>query len=121
MHLYKLSTQQFLSYELRNGNMMLTLTEKGFLWVKEGAPGSAAQPAAQQGTTDAAASPQPEAANSLLNNPDIQKYSPPKTDDELKALETKILNQKRIDKLIIAVIVIVMAVVVFYLYVVGII
>jgi hypothetical protein len=35
IHLYKISKQQFISYELRNGNVNLSMTEKGFLHVKE--------------------------------------------------------------------------------------
>lgn len=123
IHLYKLSTQQFLSYELRNGNMTLTLTEKGFLTVKEGAPRPEAKPQAEtapQNTVESATPEvRPESGGTLLDQPDIQKYAPPKTDEELKALETKILREKRMDRLILAAIIIVIAIVVFYLYVIG--
>jgi len=124
-HLYKLSTQQLLSYELRNGNMMLMLTEKGFLTVREGAPRpvAQAQPAQQPGAVPDATttSAQPDGSGSLLDNPDIQKYAPPKTDAELQNLEKKILTEKRTDKLILAAIIIVIAIVVFYLYMIGVI
>lgn len=46
VHLYKLSQQQFLSYELRNGSMTMTLTEKGFLRVREGVPKTGQEEAA---------------------------------------------------------------------------
>lgn len=36
MHLYRLSTQQYLAYDFRNGIVDLSLTEKGFMRVKEG-------------------------------------------------------------------------------------
>jgi predicted transcriptional regulator len=124
IHLYKLSTQQFISYELRNGNMNLTLTEKGFLSVKEGAPRPEAKPqtdtATQQTATDTAVpNILPESGGTLLDQPDIQKYAPPKTDEELKALETKILKEKQMDRFILAAIIIVIAIVVFYLYIIG--
>jgi hypothetical protein len=122
-HLYKLSTQQFLSYELRNGNVNLSLTEKGFLTVKEGQPkvDAATQPQAQGAAAPAAAPAEEESTGSptLMDQPDIQKYAPPKTEAELKALEVKILNEKKVDKLILAAIIIVIAIVVFYLYIIG--
>jgi hypothetical protein len=48
MHLYKLGVQQYLSYEFRNGTIMIALTEKGFLQTKGGMPQSATQMQAQQ-------------------------------------------------------------------------
>jgi DNA-binding MarR family transcriptional regulator len=51
MHLYKLGQQQYLSYEFRNGNITIALSEKGFLQSKSGMPqiqAQAAQPAAVQ-------------------------------------------------------------------------
>lgn len=38
MHLYKLTNTDFVSYEFRNGNISISLTEKGFLQVKAGMP-----------------------------------------------------------------------------------
>ena len=38
LHVYKLVQQQYLSYTIRNGNLDLTLTEKGFLQAKAGMP-----------------------------------------------------------------------------------
>ncbi|MEM3841244.1 MAG: hypothetical protein QXN59_00925 [Candidatus Micrarchaeaceae archaeon] len=38
MHLYKLSKQGFVAYEIRNGLVSISLTEKGFLRAKEGMP-----------------------------------------------------------------------------------
>jgi len=67
MHLFKLSAQQYVSYDIRNGNIDITLTEKGFLQVKSGMPkpqaaAQAAQapqgqqgPQAQQGAYDTSA------------------------------------------------------------------
>lgn len=56
MHIYKMQTQGFLSAEFRNGNLGISLTEKGFLQAKSGMPGLAATPMAQQaGAVDQAA------------------------------------------------------------------
>ncbi|MGC8496206.1 MAG: hypothetical protein ACP5RM_01795 [Candidatus Micrarchaeia archaeon] len=38
VHLFKLANQQYLSYDIRNGTVDITLTEKGFLQVKSGMP-----------------------------------------------------------------------------------
>ncbi len=38
LHLYKLSEQQYVSYDMRNGSIDISLTEKGFLQVKSGMP-----------------------------------------------------------------------------------
>ena len=38
MHLYKLSKQGYVSYEIRNGAISISLTEKGFMRAKEGMP-----------------------------------------------------------------------------------
>ena len=43
MHLYKLSEQQYLSADIRNGVMDMSLTEKGFMQAKAGMPQQAAQ------------------------------------------------------------------------------
>ncbi len=51
LHVYKLVQQQYLSYTIRNGNLDLTLTEKGFLQAKAGMPNS--QPSQEQGATAA--------------------------------------------------------------------
>ncbi|MCL5122459.1 MAG: hypothetical protein M1279_00615 [Candidatus Marsarchaeota archaeon] len=49
MHLYKLSKQGFATYEIRNGVIAISLTEKGFMRAKEGMPQKAqAQAAAPQ-------------------------------------------------------------------------
>ncbi|MCL4387653.1 hypothetical protein M1567_00675 [Candidatus Marsarchaeota archaeon] len=48
MHLYKLSEQQYLSADIRNGAMDMSLTEKGFMQAKAGMPQQAqAQPQQQ--------------------------------------------------------------------------
>ncbi len=122
-HLYKLSVQQFLSYELRNGNMNLTLTEKGFLSVREGKP-SAVMQAQEQPQATQSASEQlgadllAEKTDTLLEQPSIQQPVP-KTDEELKMLEAKILKEKKNDRLILVAIIIVIAAIVFYLYIIG--
>ncbi len=125
IHLQKLSTQQFLSYELRNGIMTLMLTEKGFLTVKEGVPRSEVpmqQPQVVSPVTGPAmGEPEEESGTSLLDQPDIQKYAPPKTDEEVKALEAKILREKKMDQMILAAIIIVIAAIVLYLYIIGVI
>ena len=38
MHLYKMSAQQYLDYELSSGKLSIMLTEKGFMQVKQGMP-----------------------------------------------------------------------------------
>ncbi len=126
-HLYKLSIQQFLSYELRNGNMNITLTEKGFLRVKEGIPRDAQgamQPpgVAQQPVTNSSGmGMQPSMDQSGM--PDMsatQSQDPaagaPKTEMELKALEIKIMHSKRVRAMLVFVIVVIIVIAVFYLY-----
>jgi DNA-binding MarR family transcriptional regulator len=102
MHLHKLSVQQFISFELRNGNMNIMLTEKGFLRVKEGIPASEAQaqqPASQQN----AASVQTAQA---MTTPGAKPI--PKTAEDLKNLETQIISgQKQKRTLILAAVIIV--------------
>lgn len=60
MHLYKLSKQGFATYEIRNGVIAISLTEKGFMRAKEGMP----QKAQAQATA-----PQPEATIPAQANP----------------------------------------------------
>jgi len=91
-HLYKMSEQEFISYELRNGNMTLMLTEKGFLKVKEGSSPNAAMAAGSQ--TMGASAQQGAAA---------EQNDPP----DPKALEMQILNQRRTKALVILVAVVI--------------
>ncbi len=58
MHLYKLSKQGFATYEIRNGVIAISLTEKGFMRAKEGMPQKAQ-----------ATAPQPEATIPAQANP----------------------------------------------------
>ncbi len=58
MHLYKLSKQGFATYEIRNGVIAISLTEKGFMRAKEGMPQKAQ-----------AQAPQPEATIPAQANP----------------------------------------------------
>lgn len=121
-HLYKLSVQQFLSYELRNGSVDIKLTEKGFLAVKEGIPAAIQSEGAQQAQESPTVAQQDNVQSSTpAGQPDTNTPTQPKTDEELKAIEAKIMREKRTDKLILAAIVIVIAVIVLYLYIVGII
>ena len=57
MHLYKLSKQGFATYEIRNGAIAISLTEKGFMRAKEGMPQKvqAQQPSEQQAMSATAA------------------------------------------------------------------
>jgi uncharacterized membrane protein len=48
VHLFKLASQEYLSYNIRNGTVDITLTEKGFLQVKSGMPKPKAQEQAKQ-------------------------------------------------------------------------
>jgi hypothetical protein len=51
MHIYKLSTGEYLSYEFQSGNVNVMLTEKGFAQVKAGMPPKPTPPqAAAQAT-----------------------------------------------------------------------
>ncbi|MGI0100636.1 MAG: hypothetical protein ACREBH_02880 [Candidatus Micrarchaeaceae archaeon] len=90
-HLYKLSNQQFMSYELRNGNMNMMLTESGFMRVKEGiAQTDAASTTALQQETAQQAQPQQAAAQSA------QPGTTAKTPEELKSLEAKIMRARKL-------------------------
>ena len=60
MHLYKLSKQGFATYEIRNGAIAISLTEKGFMRAKEGMPQKAqVQAATPQAEANAAAQATP--------------------------------------------------------------
>ncbi|MCL4404602.1 hypothetical protein M1583_01250 [Candidatus Marsarchaeota archaeon] len=56
MHLYKLSEQQYISADIRNGSLDMSLTEKGFMQAKAGMPQQVSQPA----QTAQAPRPQPQ-------------------------------------------------------------
>ncbi len=119
-HLNKLSVQKFLSYELRNGIMSLTLTEKGFLSVKEGKPSAEVQPGQQAAAADSAAhTGTGEVSKSSATLLEEQVQGPPKSEQELKSLEEKILSEKKLDRLILVAIIVVIVIIVFYLYVIG--
>ena len=53
MHLYKLGQQQYLSHEVRNGNVTISLTEKGFLQSKSEMPQGQGQTAQAMGLPQA--------------------------------------------------------------------
>ena len=152
LHLNKLSVQQFIAYELRNGNMGITLTEKGFLRVKQGMPSpekqqtlssehdaEASQPETQQ-STDNATSPSTSTGTSQggtaledITEEKVSRVMDPtqaflkqaslqiEHDAEVKSIEGRILREKRADRLIIVAIIVVIAVLVAYLYILGII
>ena len=104
IRLYKLSLQQFVSYELRNGNMDISMTEKGFLKVKEGinAPvGSIGQAAAAQQTV-----PQDPAAASAT----AQK--PPQ---DINQIQAKIMRTKRTKCILVFAIMLIAVLVILYL------
>ncbi|MGC8586366.1 MAG: hypothetical protein ACP5K5_02365 [Candidatus Micrarchaeia archaeon] len=69
MRLYKLAEQQYISYDLRNGNVDISLTEKGFLQVKSG------MPKPQQAQAQAQAQPQAQAQAQA--GPQAQQASTP--------------------------------------------
>jgi len=95
VHLNKLSVQQFISYELRNGNMTINLTEKGFLRVKEGVPPSEVPAQQVAGATGAV---QPNAATPSAKataGPTVVGIKIPSTPEEFMALETKIMNDEK--------------------------
>jgi hypothetical protein len=123
-HLYKLSVQQYISYEIRNGNMNLTMTEKGFLRVKEGMPkpGEAQQPqqpqsamtgamAAQQFQAPSAA---PQIQGTQERRPETQ--APAATPEEVKSLETRIQGEKKLKSLVTIVVIVLLVIVLSLLY-----
>jgi len=113
LRLYKLSEQKFLSYELRNGNVNMALTEKGFLQVKDGAPAS--NIFAQQGVQAQTAPVQP--ASIQEKGAQAAPQQPvPKTEAELKELEAKIVNAKRMKSLAIFAVIIVVVIIFAFLY-----
>ncbi len=113
LHLFKMSSQQFIAYELRNGNMGISLTEKGFLKVNEGMLPHAQQAAAlQQGSA-----PQQGAPSQPPAQPKPQ--TGPMAPEDAKALEAKIMQTKKMRVLAVIVICIIIAVVAGYLYIAG--
>lgn len=139
LRLNKLSTQKFLAYELRNGNMGITLTEKGFLKVRQGMSpqpqpsGEGNQTETPQGASGSSATPgqssqiaanAPEGEETLLDPTQTflkQASMQMQQDTEVKKIEDRILREKKMDRLIILAIIVVIAVLVAYLYILGII
>jgi len=126
MHLFKLSEQQFISYELRNGSVGMALTEKGFLQVKTGMPmpGAQVQPPVQQVQQVQQASQnvgQPVAPSTTpgpsqpVQQAKLQQQAP-KTDEDLRQLEAKIVAAKRTKGIIVLLIILVLAAIFGYLY-----
>jgi predicted transcriptional regulator len=131
VHLYKMAQQQFISYELRNGNMSVMLTEKGFLRVKEGVPKTtpeaavhpaehAAESAAQNSANLATAAKSEEIQNATDATAHLSQVgsggAQPKTYDELHALEQKIVSEKKTRSTMIFALIIVIVVVLLILF-----
>ncbi len=85
MHLYKLSKQGFATYEIRNGVIAISLTEKGFMRAKEGMPQKVqVQAAAPQTSANATAQaapaqavkPEPQQANQTVQQTSSQEAKP---------------------------------------------
>ncbi len=68
LHIYKLSAQQYLDYELSSGKLSIMLTEKGFMQVKQGMPAEPASPA-QAGQPGAAPQPPPQSQTAQIRAP----------------------------------------------------
>lgn len=123
VHLYKLSVQQFISYELRNGNMSLTMTEKGFLRVKEGMPKpEQTQPQAQaqpaQPEAVAPTTQMPSGASATQSQQTVQAASSAqKNEAALKELDAKISSEKKMRSMVAIAVIIILVVVVAILYV----
>lgn len=130
IHLYKMAQQQFISYELRNGNMGIMLTEKGFLRVKEGVPKPTPEmEAAQAGTAESMAQSSQTAATAKSDQEiqtatdatahlsQVGSGSPqPKTYDELHALEKKIVSEKKTKSTMIFALIVVVVVILLILF-----
>ncbi|MGC8652025.1 MAG: hypothetical protein ACP5UH_02120 [Candidatus Micrarchaeia archaeon] len=108
MHLYKLAAQQYISYDIRNGNIDIALTEKGFLQVKSGMPKpqqtqpAAQEQAAQQLQAAQAGEAQPAQENAQAAQPAAQEQAGagaaaqgqgPSTD--LQQLEERMIRAKK--------------------------
>lgn len=83
LHIYKLSSQQDITYELVNAAVSLYLTEKGFVAAK-----------GQQPTVPGA--PQPAAANATMGSPPhtVQAPEAEKMDSQIKVLEAIAKKQR---------------------------
>jgi hypothetical protein len=129
IHLYKLSVQQFMSYELRNGSMSLTMTEKGFLCVKEGMPrpeqpaqaAQTAQPSPlipeTEETTIVTPGPGPMSSTTTVSTAQTQQPGIPRNEQELKALDAKISAEKKMKGIVMLAIIVIIIVVLGLLYV----
>lgn len=114
VHLQKLSVQQYISFELRNGNMAINLTEKGFLLVKEGMPAGMAQQ--QTPTTPGQAQPGTGAPAKAPASQTNQGIKIPTTPEELMALEAKILTDQKTRSIAIFAVIIIVVIIVAILY-----
>ncbi len=76
MHLYKLSEQQYLSADIRNGVMDMSLTEKGFMQAKAGMPQQAQAQPQQQTQPTVQAQPQPATHAQTQQIPTAPKPNP---------------------------------------------
>jgi hypothetical protein len=117
IHLNKLALQQFISYELRNGNVGIALTEKGFLRVKEGMPRLDAQGNPLPMQAAAAASSMPNmvdpSLNPAVNANEVQKKRE-MTPDEVEAM---VKSQKKMKGIALLAIIVVIVIILGYLFV----
>lgn len=122
VHLNKLAVQQFISYELRNGNMTINLTEKGFLRVKEGMPPSEMPPAQAVAGTATTIPPNKAApAAPGTAGPTVAGIKIPSTPEELMALEKKILTDEKTRSMAIFAAIIIFVIIFVILYLLGVI
>ena len=75
MHINKLSVNQFLNAEFRNGNMDLMLTEKGFMQAKEGMPQKPIEQHAENANA-VHASGSAGASSNIMNKPQSEPMIP---------------------------------------------
>ncbi len=137
MHLNKMAEQQFVNADIRNGTVNITLSEKGFMQVKEGMPKPPApqtppmqvpQPAPKPMAMPGAAAPQPilhapppppaPAATSQPLQPQPQAPAPGQNGNDIAELEKelKIVKGKRTKKLAYIVVTVVIIVILAVLF-----
>lgn len=99
MHLYRLNVQQYLAYDFRNGIVDLSLTEKGFMRVKEGMV-PMTQPSPVQQAAAPEMTPRPEmqpaaTAAPMGQTPTSGQAAPQSATIDMKELETKLASAKK--------------------------
>ncbi len=76
MHINKLSVNQFMNAEFRNGNIDLMLTEKGFMQAKEGMPRMPAEQHAANANATQAQGIAGAGSNDIMNKPQSEPMIP---------------------------------------------